>query len=143
MREERRFAAAGRTEHDDVRLFDLGCFLLLFGGFVAVFHTLVVIVDRDRENFLRVILIDDVGVEIILDEVRARLLQHIAELGAERAVLLGRHRLIVLVEETVDLAHTVPADGKARVRIVNRHIVLVAHVNDALAETALMFDRIL
>ena len=101
------------------------------------------IVDRDRENFLRVILIDDVGVEIILDEVRARLLQHIAELGAERAVLLGRHRLIVLVEETVDLAHTVPADGKARVRIVNRHIVLVAHVNDALAETALMFDRIL
>ena len=48
----------------------------------------------------------------------------------------------VLVEETVDLTHTVLADRKACIRIVDRHIVLIAHVDDALAEAALMLYRI-
>ena len=101
------------------------------------------VVDRHRKDFFRVILIDDIGVEIVLDEVRARLLQHVVQLRAERAVLLGRDGLIMFVEEMVDLAYAVPADGKARVRIVNRHIVLVTHINDAFAKAALVFDRIL
>ena len=140
MGEESGLAAARGAEHDDVRLLDLRALVLFL--FVAVFHALVVVVDGDGEDFLRAILIDDVGVEILLDEVRARLFQHVTQLLAERRALLRGDGCVVLVEVAVDLAHAVLADRKARVRIVDRHIVLVAHVDNALAERALMLDRI-
>ena len=140
MGEESGLAAARGAEHDDVRLLDLRALVLFL--FVAVFHALVVVVDGDGEDFLRAILIDDVGVEILLDEVRARLFQHVTQLLAERCALLRGDGCVVLVEIAVDLAHAVLTDRKARVRIVDRHIVLVAHVDNALAERALMLDRI-
>ena len=140
MGEESGLAAARGAEHDDVRLLDLRALVLFL--FVAVFHALVVVVDGDGEDFLRAILIDDVGVEILLDEVRARLFQHVTQLLAERRALLRGDGCVVFVEVAVDLAHAVLADRKARVRIVDRHIVLVAHVDDTLAERALMLDRI-
>ena len=140
MGEESGLATARGAEHDDVRLLDLRALVLFL--FVAVFHALVVVVDGDGEDFLRAILIDDVGVEILLDEVRARLFQHVTQLLAKRRALLRGDGCVVLVEVAVDLTHAVLADRKARVRIVDRHIVLVAHVDDALAERALMLDRI-
>ena len=140
MGEEGGFAAARGPKHDDVRLLDLRA--LVFFLFVAVFHALVVVVDGDGEDFLRAVLIDDVGVEILLDEVRARLFQHVAQLLAERRALLRGDGCVVLVEEAIDFTHTVLADGKARIWIVDRHIVLIVHIDDSLAEGALMLDRI-
>ena len=136
MREQRRLAAARRAEHNDVRLLDLRAVIVL----IAVLHALVVVVDRDGEHLLRVILVDDIFIEILLDDMRLVLLEHLVELVGERLFLRLRRRRVVLVEETVDLPHAVLADGKARVRIENRHIILVMHINDALAEAALMLD---
>ena len=139
MGEQCRFAAARGPEHNDVRLLDLRLLAFLF---VAVLHALIVIVDRDGEDFFRAVLLDDIGVQILFDEVRASLFQHVVELHAERCALLRGDGRVVLVEETVDLTHTVLADCKACIRIVDRHIVLIAHVDDALAEAALMLYRI-
>ncbi len=136
MREQRRLAAARRAEHDDVRLLDLRAVVVL----IAVLHALVVVIDRDGEHLLRVILVDDILIEILLDDMRLVLLEHLIELVGERLFLRLRRRGVVLVEKTVDLPHAVLADGKARVRIENRHIVLVMHINDTLAKAALMLD---
>lgn len=138
MREQRRLAAARRTEHDDVRLLDLRAVLVL----VAVFHALIMVVNSDGQHFLRMVLVDNVLVEVLLDDMRLVLLQHLIEAVGELLLLHLRLRRVVLVEEMVDLPHAVLADGEPRVRIENRHIILVMHINDPLAEAALMLDSL-
>ncbi len=139
MREQRRLAAARRAEHDDVRLLDLRAVLVL----VAVFHALIMVVNGDGQHFLRMVLVDNVLVEVLLDDMRLVLLQHLVEAVGELLLLHLRLRRVMLVEEMVDLPHAVLADGEPRVRIENRHIILVMHINDLLAEAALMLDSLL
>ena len=89
------------------------------------------------------VLVDNVLVEVLLDDMRLVLLQHLVEAVGELLLLHLRLRRVMLVEEMVDLPHAVLADGEPRVRIENRHIILVMHINDLLAEAALMLDSLL
>ena len=63
MGQQRRLAAAGGPQHDDVGFLDIGVTLML----KAILHALIVIVDRHGEDFLRVILVDNVLIQIFLD----------------------------------------------------------------------------
>ena len=139
VRQERRLAAARGAEHDDVRLLDVRAVLV----HVAVLHAFVMIVDGDGEDLLRAILIDDVLVEVRLDDMRLVLLQDLVELAGEVELLLLNARRLVLLDEIVYILDAVLADGKSRVRIKDRHIVLIVHRDLALAETAGMLDRFL
>ena len=60
---EQRLAAAGRTEQQDVRLLQFD--VLIVG--LHHLNALVVVVDRDRERALRLLLADDVLVEHVVD----------------------------------------------------------------------------
>ena len=139
VRQERRLAAARGAEHDDVRLLDIRAVLV----HIAVLHALVVVVDGDGEDLLRAILMDDVLVEIRLDDMGLVLLQDLVELLGEIELLLLGARRLVLLDEIVYVLDAVLADGKARVRVEDRHIVLIVHRDLALAETAGMLDRFL
>ncbi len=67
LREER-LAAAGGTDQQDVRLLQLDV-----GVAVAVgLHALVVVVDRDGEDLLRLLLADHVVVQVLVDLTRLR-----------------------------------------------------------------------
>ena len=139
MREERRFAAARGTEHDDVGFLDVRSVFV----HVAVFHAFVVIVDGDGENLFGAVLIDDVFVEISLDDMRLVLFQDVVELVGEVLLFFFRVCIFVLFNEIVYVLDAVLADGKARVRVEDRHIVLVVDGDLALAEAACMFDGFL
>ncbi len=78
LREER-LAATGRTDEQDVRLLQLDVGIAVR----ADLHTLVVVVDRDREDLLRLLLADDVVVQVLVDLARLRELVE-ADLGALR-----------------------------------------------------------
>ena len=139
VRQERRLAAARRAEHDDVRLLNVRAVLV----HVAVLHALVMVVDGDGEDLLRAVLIDDVLVEVRLDDMRLVLLQDLVELAGKVELLLLDVRRLVLLDEIVYILDAVLADGKARVRVKDRHIVLIVHRDLALAEAAGMLDRFL
>ena len=101
------------------------------------------VVDGDGEDLLRAVLIDDVLVEIRLDDMGLVLLQDLVELLGEIELLLLGARRLVFLDEIVYVLDAVLADGKARVRVEDRHIVLIVHRDLALAETAGMLDRFL
>ena len=101
------------------------------------------VVDGDGEDLLRAILIDDVLVEVRLDDMRLVLLQDLIELTGEVELLLLDIRRLVLLDEIVYILDAVLADGKARVRVKDRHIVLIVHRDLSLAEAAGMLDRFL
>ena len=118
MGEQCRLAAAGRAEHDDVRLLDLRAIFVR----VAVLHALVVVVDGDGEDLLRAVLVDDVLIEVLLDDVRLVFLEDLVELGGEvRRLLLGRV-LFVELDVVGELLDAVLADTEARGRVVDRHV---------------------
>src|SRR5688572_8919762 len=77
---EERLARAGRPDQQDVRLGELD--LVVLG---EVLEPLVVVVDRDRENLLRLVLADDVLVEDVADLARGRQVR----LGALAALIGG------------------------------------------------------
>lgn len=130
--EQRRLAAAGRAEHDDVRLLDF-CAVVIR---VAVLHALVVVVDGDGEDLLRAVLVDDVLIEVLLDDVRLVLLEDLVELGGEvRLLFLGRV-LFVELDVVGELLDAVLADAEARGRVVDRHVERVVDLDFALAEAA-------
>ena len=132
MGEQRRLAAAGRAEHDDVRLLDFRAVVIR----VAVLHALVVVVDGDGEDLLRAVLVDDVLIEVLLDDVRLVLLEDLVELGGEvRLLFLGRV-LFVKLNVVGELLDAVLADAEARGRVVNRHVKRVVDLDFALAEAA-------
>src|SRR4051794_9309323 len=79
---EQRLAATGRAEEEDVRFLELDVGVAVRAGL----HALVVVVDRDREDLLRLLLPDDVVVQVLVD--LARLGQVVeADLGALRELL--------------------------------------------------------
>src|SRR6202049_5131603 len=82
---EQRLAGAGRTYQEDVRL---GEFDVIVLGLVI--EPLVVVVDRDRENLLGVILADHIVVENLADFLRRR-----------NAVTRFRQRGVVLLVDDV------------------------------------------
>ena len=139
MREQCRLAAARWAEHDNVGFFDFGAIIML----IAVLHALIVVIDRDGENLFGAVLIDDVFVEILLDDVWLVLGQDIVKLSCELLMLFLLGGSIVLIKEVIDFAHTVFADGKAGVWVINWHIVLIVDFDRALAEAALMRDWLL
>ena len=139
MRQERRLATARRAEHDDVRLLNVRAVLV----HVAVLHAFIVVVDGDGEDLLRAVLIDDVLVEVRLDDMRLVLLQDLIELTGKVELLLLDVRRLVLLDEIVYVLDAVLADGKSRVRVKDRHIILIVHRDLALAEAAGMLDRFL
>ena len=116
--EQRRLAAAGRAEHDDVRLLNLRAIVVR----VAVLHALVVVVDGDGEDFLRAVLVDDVLIEVLLDDVRLVLLEDLVELGGEVRRLLLSRVLFVELDVVGELLDAVLADAEARGRVVDRHV---------------------
>ena len=79
-----RLARPGGPNQQDVRLLELD---LLVGGALAGAHPLVVVVDRDREDLLGVVLTDDVLGEEVVDLVR------LWQLG-ERDLLRGGQLLV-------------------------------------------------
>ena len=133
VREQGRLAAAGGAEHDDVRFLDLRTILIL----IAVLHAFVVVVHGHGEHFFCAVLVDDVLVEVLLDDMWLVLLENLVELRREILMIRLRCLCIVLVKEMVDFADAILADGETRLRIVDRHIVLVMYLHDALAEAAL------
>ena len=139
MREQCRLAAAGGAEHDNVGFLDFGAIVVL----IAVLHAFIMVVDRDGEDLLGAVLVDDVFVKILLDDMWLVLGQDIVELAGEFLMLFLLGGGVVLVEEVIDLAHTVLADGKAGIRVIDRHIVLIMDFDRALAEAALMRDWLL
>src|SRR5207237_3694109 len=64
---EQRLAAAGRSDQQDIRLLQLDVVDLVAGR-----DALVVVVDRDRKDLLRLVLSDDVLVEDLVDPTRTR-----------------------------------------------------------------------
>lgn len=118
VREQCRLAAAGRAEHDDVRLLDLRAVVVR----VAVLHALIVVVDGDGEDFLRTVLVDDVLIEVLLDDVRLVLLEDLVELGGEVRRLLFSRVFFVELDVVGELLDAVLADAKARGRVVDRHV---------------------
>ena len=96
---EQRLADAGRSDQQDVRLVELDLVIARRRGVDA----LVVIVDRDRQRLLRVLLPDHVLVEDVLDLVRRR----------DLSDRLGNLALFVLSENLV-------AEGDALVANVDR-----------------------
>ena len=139
VRQKCRLAAARRAEHDDVRLLDVRAVLV----HVAVLHAFIMVVDGYGENLLRTVLIDDVLVEVRLDDMRLVLLQNLVELASKIELLLLDARRLVLLDEIVYVLDAVLADGKSRVRVKDRHIILIVHRDLALAEAAGMLDRFL
>ena len=79
---EQRLAAPGRTEQQDVRLLQLDVAVLLPHA-----HALVVVVDRDRERALGLLLRDDVVVQHRVDVARPRQVVEV-ELGRSRQLLV-------------------------------------------------------
>ena len=118
VREQCRLAAAGRAEHDDVRLLNLRAVVVR----VAVLHALVVVVDGDGEDLLRAVLVDDVLIEVLLDDVRLVLLEDLVELGGEVRRLLFSSVLFVELDVVGELLDAVLADAEARGRVVDRHV---------------------
>ena len=82
LREER-LAAAGGAEEQDVRLLQLDVGVAVRAGL----HALVVVVDRDREDLLGLLLADDVVVQVLVDLTGLRELVEL-HLGALRELLL-------------------------------------------------------
>ena len=80
---EQRLAAAGGTDQEDVRLLQLDVGVAVRAGL----HPLVVVVDRDREDLLRLLLTDDVVVQVLVDLTRLGELVEL-DLGALRQLLL-------------------------------------------------------
>ena len=60
---EQRLATAGRADEQDVRLLQLDVGIAVRAGL----HALVVVVDGDREDLLRLLLADDVVVQVAVD----------------------------------------------------------------------------
>ena len=101
------------------------------------------VVDGYGEDLLRTVLIDDVLIEVRLDDMRLVLLQNLVELAGKIELLLLDARRLVLLDEIVYVLDAVLADGKSRVRVKDRHIILIVHRDLALAEAAGMLDRFL
>ena len=113
---EQRLAAAGGADEQDVRLLQLDV-----GVAVAVrLHALVVVVDRDGEDLLRLLLADHVVVEVLVDLTRLRELVEL-HLGALRELFLDDlvaevDALVADVDagtgdELLDLLLALPAEG--------------------------------
>ena len=79
---EVRLAAAGRAEQQDVRLLQLDVALL-----GAHLDALVVVVDRDRERALRLLLRDDVVVQLGVDLLRARQVVEVERRGSRELLV--------------------------------------------------------
>ena len=87
---EERLAAARGAEQEDVGLVELDVVVLRLAGLDA----LVVVVDRDRQDLLRVVLPDDVVVQELEDLLRLRQLVE-RDVGAARAsssAMMSLHR---------------------------------------------------
>ncbi len=67
---EVRLAAPGRAEHQDVRLLQLDIVAAADAGLLLILDPLVVVVDRDGEDLLGVVLTDHVVVEELADLTR-------------------------------------------------------------------------
>src|SRR5207344_1361798 len=80
---QQRLAAAGGPEQEDVRLLELDVGVAVRAGL----HPLVVVVDRDREDLLRLLLADDVVVQVLVDLTRLGQVVE-ADLGALRELFL-------------------------------------------------------
>ena len=132
VREQGRFAAAGRAEHDDVRFLDFRAIVTR----VAVFHAFVVVVDGDGQDFLRAVLIDDVLIEVLLDDMRFVLLENLIELCGEVRRLFFLSVGLVHLDVMREFLDAVLADAEARGRVVNRHVEGVMDFDFALAEAA-------
>ena len=96
------------------------------------------VVDGDGQDLLGAVLIDDVFIEILLDDMRLVLREDLIELAGEVVLFLLLRLCLVHINIMIDFADAVLADGKARRRIVDRHIVFVVDRDHALAETAAM-----
>ena len=103
---------------------------------VAVFHALIVIVDGNGENFLGVVLLDDVLVEIRFYHMRLVLGENAVECFDEAAVGCFGLLFFVIGDVAVYFFNAVAADGKACIRIEYRHVVLRMNGDGAVAETA-------
>ena len=85
----KRVLRTGRTDHDDVALFDLHIVIVAFG--VVAEQTLVVVVDRYGEVFFGIVLPDDVLVEIGFDLLG---FGQFAEIGFDTLGLRGAHAVV-------------------------------------------------
>ena len=113
---EQRLAAAGRPDQQDVRLRELDVGIAVRAGL----HALVVVVDRDREDLLRLLLPDDVVVQVVVDLTRLGQLVEV-DLGRLRELLLDDlvaeiDALVADVDartgdQLLDLLLALPAEG--------------------------------
>ena len=108
------FAGTGRTDHDDVALFDLHIVIAAFG--IVTKQTLVVVVDRYGEVFFGIVLPDDVLVEIGFDLLG---FGQFAEIGFDTLGLRGAH---AVVDDFFGALGAVAAD--AGICAVDEHIDL-------------------
>ncbi len=138
MAEHGGFSATRRTENYHVGLVDF-----FVAAFVVevVFHSFVMIVRGNRQNFFRALLLDDKFVQISFDDVRLIFFEKFAESVFEISFTLGRDgtgffAVFVFGDVFVKLFDTIFADGKTGVRIENRHIDLRVNRNASSAQTA-------
>ena len=136
-------AGAGRADQEDIRLCQLHIFVASL-----VFQPLVMIMDRDREHLLGVVLADDVVVEGLADRLRGRNI--VARFRQRRLVLLAddvQAKLDALVANEDgrpgnELAHLVLAFAAERAveRVLCIAAANLAHFRAALRDaTVLVF----
>ena len=80
---EQRLAAAGGADQQDVRLLQLDVGIAVGPGL----HPLVVVVDRDRQDLLRLVLTDHVVVQVVVDLTRLRAARRTSPRSSARAPL--------------------------------------------------------
>ena len=95
------------------------------------------VVDSDREDFLRAVLVDDVFIEVFLDDVGLDLGKLFVEGHGEVFLLHHSLLLVIFFNKMIDFPDAAFADRKAGTGIVNWHIVLVMDRDIPLAEAAL------
>ena len=112
---EQRLAGAGRADQQDVRLGELD--VVAAARLLLDLDALVVVVDRDRELLLGLLLADDVFVEELLDVLRDR------ERGGPGAA--ARLELVVVGDDVVADLDALVADEHSRARNQLADVVLV------------------
>ena len=134
MLQHRRLAASRRANHDDVGFLQLRVAIMI----IAVLHALVMIVHGHRDHFLRPVLLDDVSIEELLYHVG--LVFHDGRVKRRREIflMLRLRFLVMLLNEIIYVLYAVPANRESRLRIEDRHIVLIAYRDEPLAKAAHM-----
>ena len=120
MTEHCSFAAARRPHDYDVGLVD---FILAVAVVVeVVFHALVVIVRRDRQNFFCVLLHDYKFVKIFFNDVRFIFRQKLTELAVEIFFVRARIASFIFFDKVINIFDAALANAEAGIGVKHGHI---------------------